>query len=122
MTSLTKTLLTVSLLALASGATADDTLSGAASKEARKASAHGAASAAHGVAASGRATSAAAAVPLSVGGAALGSTGAASAAAARESRKAANAPIGTPLEVTNEAITVVPPNEALKPKDEPKKF
>ena len=59
-------------------------------------------------------------MPLSIGGAALGSAGAVSAEAAKESMKAATAPIGTPLNVTDEVITIMPPNEALKPKVENK--
>ena len=80
------------------------------------ASGHASASAAHSVAASGQLTSAALAVPLLSGGAVLGSAGAVSADAGRDSLRAATAPIGTPLEITDEVITIVPPNEALKPK------
>lgn len=92
----------------------EDTHSGQALKNSAQASGHASASAAHGIAASGQVTSAAIAVPLSVGGAVLGSAGAVSAGVARESMKAATAPIGTPLEITDEAITTMPPNEALK--------
>ena len=80
------------------------------------ASGHASASAAHSVAASGQLTSAALAVPLLSGGAVLGSAGAVSAGAGRDSLRAATAPIGTPLEITDEVITIIPPNEALKPK------
>ena len=72
------------------------------------------ASAAHSVVASGQMTSAASSVPLSAGGVVLGSAGAVSTGAALDSMKAATAPIGTPLEVTDESITTMPPNEALK--------
>ena len=92
----------------------DNTYSGQAIKEGVQASGHASASAANSIAASGQVTSAAMAVPLSVGGAVLGSAGAASASAANQSMRAATAPIGTPLEVTDEAITITPPNEALK--------
>lgn len=92
----------------------DSTHAGHAVTEAAKASGHASASAAHSIAASGQVTSAASAAPLSIGGAVLGSAGAASAAAARDSMRAAVAPIGTPLPITDDAITVVPPNEALK--------
>lgn len=92
----------------------EDTHAGQAIKNSGQASGHASASAAHSVAASGQVTSAAIAVPLSVGGAVLGSAGAVSAGAAHESMKAATAPIGTPLEITDEAFTTMPPNEALK--------
>jgi hypothetical protein len=94
----------------------NDTHAGQAVTNAAQASGHASASAAHGIAASGQVTSAVSAVPLSIGGAVLGSTGAASAAAARDSMRAATAPIGTPLQVTDEVISVIPPNEALKAK------
>jgi hypothetical protein len=103
--------------AMANTAYADDeTHAGRAVSEAVESSGHASASAAHSIAASGQLTSAASAIPLSVGGAVLGSVGAVSAAAARDSMRAATAPIGTPLEITDEVITVVPPNEALKAK------
>jgi hypothetical protein len=95
----------------------DNTHAGRAVNEAVQSSGHASASAAHSIAASGQVTSAVSAVPLSIGGAALGSAGAVSAAAARDSMRAATAPIGTPLEITDEAITVIPPNEALRIKD-----
>ena len=83
-------------------------------QESAQVSGNASSSAAHSIVASGQVTSAASAVPLSVGGAVLGSAGAVSAGAAHDSMKAATAPIGTPLEVTNESITTMPPNEALK--------
>lgn len=92
----------------------DNTHAGQAVQESVQASGNASGSAAHSIAASGQVTSAASAVPLSVGGAVLGSAGALSAGAAHESMKAATAPIGTPLEVTDESITTMPPNEALK--------
>jgi hypothetical protein len=95
----------------------DNSESGQAINEGVQSSGHASASAAHSIAASGQVTSAVIAVPLSVGGAVLGSAGAVSAGAARDSMKAATTPIGTPLDITDETITVVPPNEALKPKD-----
>lgn len=97
-----------------------DTHSGQAIKESAQASGHASASAAHSIVASGQVTSAASAVPLSVGGAVLGSAGAVSAGAAHDSMKAATSPIGTPLEVTDESITTMPPNEALKRKKDQK--
>jgi hypothetical protein len=97
----------------------DETHAGRAVSEAAQSSSHASASAAHSIAASGQVTSAASAIPLSIGGAVLGSAGAVSAGAARDSMRAATAPIGTPLEITDEVITVVPPNEALKAKGKP---
>ncbi len=102
---------------LVDGALADDdSHAGRAVEEAVQTGSHASASAAHSIAASGQVTSAASAIPLSVGGAVAGSAGAVSAGAARDSMRAATAPIGTPLEITDEVITVVPPNEALKSK------
>jgi len=98
----------------------DNTNAGQAVKESAQASGNASASAAHSIVASGQVTSAASAVPLSVGGAVLGSAGAVSAGAANDSMKAATAPIGTPLEVTDESITTMPPNEALKVKNDKK--
>jgi hypothetical protein len=83
-------------------------------KEGAESSGHASASAAHGIAASGQATLGLSAVPLSIGGAVLGSVGGVSTAAANESMNAASAPIGTPLKITDEVISVTPPNEALK--------
>ncbi len=121
---------------------AENTHAGEAVRNAVKASSHATASVAHSIAASGRVTSAAGAVPLSVGGmivgapepfrqlpataplsaggAALGSAGGASTGAARGLINAATAPIGKPLEITDEAITATPPNEALKTKKDEK--
>lgn len=106
---------------------AQSTFSEDAARHSAQAGSHALASAGHSVAASGRATLAVSAVPLAIGGAvlvlgsvaAVGSVGA-SAASARGSAQAANAPIGTPLQITDETITVIAPNVALKPKDEPK--
>lgn len=119
MSPLLKTLLAVAATAgFLATAQADDGLSGGAIQESAQASGHASASAAHGIAASGRTVLGVSAVPLSVGGAVLGSAGAVSAAAARDSMRAANAPIGTPLEITDEAITVIPPDVALKTRGE----
>jgi hypothetical protein len=96
------------------------TVSGRIVQDSVQASAHAGASAAHGIMASGRAVSAAVAIPLSVSGAVLESAGKVSTTVARDLMRAANAPIGTPLEVTDEVITVMPPNEALQHKGEDK--
>jgi hypothetical protein len=95
----------------------NETHPGRAARESMQASGHASASAGHSIAASGQVTSAALAVPLSVGGAVLGSAGAVSTNAASDLMKTATAPIGTPLKITNEAITSIPPNEALKAKN-----
>ena len=92
----------------------EETHSGRAVQESGRASVHASASAAHAIAASGQATSAVSAVPLSYSGAVLGSAGAVSAQTARSLAKAATAPIGTPLDITEESIMIMPPNEALK--------
>ena len=92
----------------------DNTHAGRAVSDAVQASGYASASAAHSIAASAQLTSAVSAVPLAVGGAVLGSAGAVSAGAARDSMRAATAPIGTPLEITDEVISVIPPDQALK--------
>lgn len=92
---------------------AENTHAEEAVKKSAQASGNASASAAHSIAASGQVTSAAVAVPLK----AVGAVGAASAQAGDGLSKAASAPIGTPLQVTDEAITAGPlPSEAMKPK------
>jgi hypothetical protein len=86
-----------------------------------KGSGHASASAAHSIAASGQVTSGVLAVPLLASGAVAGSAGAASANSGAASLNVASTPIGTPLIVTDESITVMPPNQALKSKTEPAK-
>ncbi|MDD5612799.1 MAG: hypothetical protein PHF75_07140 [Gallionella sp.] len=81
-------------------------------------SGHASASVGHSIAASGQVTSAASAIPLAIGGVVSGTAGAVSGQAAHNSAQAATAPIGTPLNITDETITVMPPNEALKNKDQ----
>lgn len=104
-------------LALATPTLAQDTSqAGQAVTNGLQASGHASASAAHSIAASGQLTSAAIAIPLMSAGAVAGSVGTASKGAAGESMRAATAPIGTPLEVTDESITVMSPKDALKPK------
>jgi len=89
---------------------------------ASQASAQVSASVAQALVASGQVTSAALAVPLFVSGAVFGSAATASTAAARDLMRAASAPpIGTPLPITDETITVVPPNEALRHKSNDEK-
>ena len=86
-----------------------------------KGSGHASASAAHSIAATGQVTCGMMAVPLLASGAVAGSAGGASANAGATSLNAASKPIGTPLVVTDEFITVMPPNQALKSKTEPNK-
>ncbi len=96
---------------------ADQTHSGQASGNAVQSGSHASASAGHSIAASGQVTSAASAIPLAIGGVVSGAAGAVSGQSARSSAQAATAPIGTPLDITDETITIMPPNEALKNKD-----
>lgn len=91
---------------------ADQTHSGQASANAVQSGSHASASAGHSIAASGQVTSGISAIPLAIGGIVSGTAGAVSSQAARGSARAAA--IGTPLEITDETITVMPPNEALK--------
>ncbi len=93
---------------------ADDGFSRGPVGNAIQASAHASASAAHAIAASGQTVLAVSAVPLSVGGAVLTSAGQASAAIGNASMQATNAPIGTPLPISDETITVVRPDIALR--------
>ncbi len=93
---------------------ANQTHSGQASGNAVQSGSHASASAGHSIAASGQVTSAISAIPLAIGGLVSGTAGAVSNQTARSSAQAATAPIGTPLDITDETITVMPPNEALK--------
>ena len=80
------------------------THAGQAVNNAAQTSGHASASAAHSMAASGQVTSAVLAVPLSIGGAALVTSGAVSMGVAHDSMRAATAPIGTPLVITDAEI------------------
>lgn len=93
---------------------------GQAMGNAPKAGSNASGSAAHSISMSGRAVSAAISTPLSMGGVAVVSGGAASIGVANESRRVGALPIGKPLKITDEVITITPPNEALKNKDEKK--
>lgn len=91
----------------------DNTHSGRAVKEAGKAGSHSSASAGHSIAGSAQVTSAASAVPFAI----AGSAGAVSMEIAGGLMDAATAPIGAPLEITDESVTAgPPPNQALVPK------
>lgn len=91
-------------------AIADASLSGQAVKGSVNASLQASASFAHALAASGHATLVVSAIPFAIGG----SVGAVSGQIANDSMRAANAPIGTPLTITDEVLTIAAPNEALK--------
>lgn len=93
---------------------ADAGFSGGPVGNSMQASAHASASAAHAIAASGQTVLAVSAVPLSIGGAVLTSAGQASTDMGNASMQAASAPIGTPLPITDEAITIVRPDIALR--------
>ncbi len=64
----------------------------------------------------GRVISGTSAIPLSVGAVVLSVGATMSAGAAQGSTQAVAAPIGTPLTITSEVITVMPPNQALQKK------
>lgn len=107
----------VAAMLVSGSAFAGDTHSGKAVEEAGKAGSHASASAAHAIAGSGQVVSAVAAVPFAI----AGSAGAVSTEIAKDLMEAATAPIGTPLEITDESVTAGPsPSEALAPK-QPKK-
>lgn len=93
---------------------ADQTHSGQASANTVQSGSHASASVGHSIAASGMVTLVISAIPLVIGGVVSGTAGAVSNQSAHGTAHAATAPIGTPLEISNETITVMPPNEALK--------
>lgn len=91
---------------------ASENHSGQAIRETGKSGSHASASVGHALAGSGQVTSAASAMPFAI----VGSAGAVSTKVSNELMEAATAPIGTPLEITEESITVgPPPSEALVP-------
>lgn len=94
-------------------AAADSSLSGQAIRNASGASLNASASVAHALAASGQATFAVSAIPFAIGG----SVGAVSGQIAKDSMKAANTPVGAPLMIADEVLTIAPPHEALKTKN-----
>lgn len=73
-------------------------------------------SAAHSLAASGQVTLGASSVPLKASQGVAASAGAASGSAANASAQAASARPGAPLPVTDQTVTVIPPDQALKAK------
>ncbi|MGR5148260.1 hypothetical protein ACQKP8_17130 [Photobacterium alginatilyticum] len=101
------------VLACSSSAIASGNHSGQALKETGESGSHASASVGHSIAGSGQVTSGASAIPLAV----VGSVGTVSKTVSNELMEAATAPIGTPLEITEESISAgPPPSEALKPK------
>jgi hypothetical protein len=105
--------LVVLALCMCSYSFAEGTYAGEAVKESVKASGAASKGSMHSIAASGQVTSAVSAVPLLVGG----SVGAVSGKAGSELMQSASQPIGKPLEVTEEAVTVgPPPDQVLKTK------
>ncbi len=105
--------LTIALLVtltLSVNSFAGETHSGRAFVEAGNASSHASASAAHSIAGTAQVTSAALAVPLFV----VGAVGGLSNEIAIDLMDIATAPVGTPLEISDESMTVGPaPNNAL---------
>ena len=103
-------LLGISLITLLSAnAFAGDTYSGQAIKHSGQASVHASAAAGNSVVGAAQLTSGAVAVPLYV----VGSVGAASTYIADELMEAATTPVGEPLVITDETITVGPPPDKV---------
>lgn len=85
--------------------------SGQSAKHASQASGHGSQSALHAIKGTGKVVSGTVAVPLS----AAGASGATSSQVADELKQASESPIGKPLEITDETITIgPPPDQQLK--------
>ncbi len=101
------------MMVLSFNSFAGETHSGRAVMEAGKAGSHASASAGHAIAGSAQVTSAVSAAPLFV----IGAVGAVSTEIAIELMEVATAPIGAPLEITDECVTAGPaPDNALKEK------
>lgn len=101
----------VTLVLSSSSIFAADTHSGQAVNHAAKSGSHASGSAAHAIMSSGKVSSAASAIPFAV----VGSVGEVSKQISKDLMDAATAPIGTPLEITEESIVAgPPPNEAIK--------
>lgn len=79
-----------------------------------QASSHAAASAGHSLAATGQLTSGVVATPLLASGAIAVGVGSAAVQAGGSLMNAATHPIGTPLPVTEETVSIIPPNKALQ--------
>ena len=91
----------------------EETHLGRALLESGRASLHASSAAGHALVASGQATLAVSAIPLAISGAALTTLGNASTAAAIEMNRAATAPVGAPLKITEESLIATPPDKAL---------
>lgn len=103
------------VVALAStGCAGNNSNAGLAVNQAAQASGLVVGSAAHAIAASGQVALGAAAIPLAATGAVASGIGAASSTAARSSMKAAVAQPGAPLPVTDQTISAISPDQALK--------
>ena len=79
-----------------------------------RASGNVAASAGHSLAATGQLASGVVATPLLASGAVAAGVGSAAAKTGESLMNAATSPIGTPLPVTDETISILPPNKALQ--------
>jgi hypothetical protein len=79
-----------------------------------QASSNASASAAHALIASGQVTSAIASAPLALSGTVLGASAQASTGLAQAPAMAATTPIGTPLPIAEESVSIMPPDAALK--------
>jgi hypothetical protein len=79
-----------------------------------RASGNAAASAGHSLSAMGQLASGVAATPMLASGAIAVSVGSAAVGAGGSLMNAANNPIGTPLPLTEETISIMPPNKALQ--------
>lgn len=100
--------------ALVSVSASAQDLAGQAFRASGRATSQASANTAQAVGASGRATLAVSAIPVAVGGSVLATAGQASAVAAQALVQGASVPPGTPLPVTEEVITVMPPAQALQ--------
>ena len=79
-----------------------------------RASGNAAASAGHSLAATGQLASGVVATPILASGAMAVGVGSAAVQAGGSLMNAANSPIGTPLPVSEETVSVLPPNQALQ--------
>ncbi|MBW1650072.1 MAG: hypothetical protein JRJ44_05265 [Deltaproteobacteria bacterium] len=105
------TIFTAFILIFYGCAFAGDTHSGQAAAESAKAGSHVSKSVAHAIMGTGQVVSAASAVPLAISGA----VGGVSAELAKDLMDAATRPIGEPLEITDETVSVdPPPDQVLK--------
>jgi len=103
-------LISFMILAFMAGTAWAQTNVGAAVKHGSQAGSHASRSVIHAIIGSGQVVSAAASVPLSI----AGSAGAVSAQIAHDLRKAASTPIGQPLEISDETVSVgLPPDMEL---------